>query len=279
MPDFKKIIASALSSARETYLTLAEKGEIGIERGLGAFGDVSTMGDVACEEKIIEIITTQMDDVSIVTEERGIIGDIQNSKYLVLIDPIDGSTNMKRGLRFFSSGIAIFEGPRYEDLAAAGVIDIPSGQLFLADREGVYIEDSASSAKSPSSSKKLDSAVISLDFRPLKRGGEAATRFLKLCQKVRYVRNLGSSLLEICQIVVGKIDAFVCLSPELRLFDLIPALFILEKAGGCWLMDKHRIELTETMIKDRYAVIAASNNSLLKEIVNVTSLSWPLKYE
>jgi len=183
---------------------------------------------------------------------------------------------MKRGLRFFSSGIAIFEGPRYEDLVAAGVIDIPGGQLFLADRKGVYIEDGAAS---PSIPKKLDSAVISLDFRPLKRGGEAATRFLKLCQKTRHVRNLGSSLLEICQIVVGKIDAFVCLSPELRLFDLIPALFILEKAGGCWLMDKHRLELTETMIKDRYAVIAASNNSLLEEIVNVTSLNWSLKYE
>jgi len=276
MIDFKKIIASALSSARETYLTLAKKGEVSIERGVGAFGDVSTIGDVACEEKIVEIITTQMDDVSIVTEERGIIGDIQNSKYIVLIDPIDGSTNMKRGLRFFSSGIAIFEGPRYEDLVAAGVIDIPGGQLFLADRKGVYIEDGSASHSIP---KKLDSAVISLDFRPLKRGGEAATRFLKLCQKTRYVRNLGSSLLEICQIVAGKIDAFVCLSPELRLFDLIPALFILEKAGGCWLMDKHRLELTETMIKDRYAVIAASNNSLLEEIVNVTSLNWSLKYE
>ncbi len=274
MLDFKTIITSALNGARETYLKLAKMGEASIERGIGAFGDISTIGDIACEEKIIEIINSQIDDVSIITEEKGIIGDVQNSKYIVLIDPIDGSTNMKRGLKFFSSGIAIFEGPRYEDLTAAGVIDIPSGQLFLADEKRPYIEGDFAPLNV---SKKLDNAVISLDFRPLKRGGEATKMFLNLCQKIRHVRNLGSSLLEICQIVVGKIDAFVCLTPELRMFDLIPALFILEKAGGCWLIDKHRFELTEPMINDRYAVLAASNRLLLDEIVNVTSINWPTR--
>lgn len=271
MHDLRTIISLALNSARETYLKLAREGIGGIEKSIGAFGDLSTMADLVCEERIIEVITSQLKDVFIITEEKGIIGDIQNSKYVVLIDPIDGSTNMKRGIKFFSAGIAIFEGTSYDDLSAAGVIDIPSGQLFLADRKGVYIDNNTVTLSKVNS---LDTAVISLDFRPLKRGVEAAQMFLNLCQKIRHVRNLGSSLLEICQIIIGKIDAFVCLTPELRLFDVVPALFILERAGGCWMTDKHGFELTETMIKNRYAVVAASNKSLLEEIAKASSLKW-----
>ncbi|MCS7109706.1 MAG: hypothetical protein NZ903_02840 [Candidatus Micrarchaeota archaeon] len=271
MSDLKEIVLTALNKAREASIALMKKGEVGIEKSIGAFGDVSTLGDLTCEEVIIEVISSRLSDVSFVTEERGIIGDIKNSKYIVLIDPIDGSTNMKRGIRFFSAGVAIFKGTSYSDLLAAGVIDIPSGQLFFADKTYLYIQD-----ENPSLSRnyKLENAVVSLDFRPLKREKEIIEIFLKLCKKIRHVRNLGSSLLEICQIVIGKIDAFICLTPELRSFDLIPALFILERAGGCWMIDKSRFNLIESMIKEKYAVIAASNNHLLQEIIDATSINW-----
>lgn len=103
-------------------LKLAERGEVAKERSVGAFGDISTLSDIICEEVIMEKINSQLNDVSFVTEEKGIVGDISRNKYLILIDPIDGSTNMKRGLRFFFSGIAIFNGLKYENLVASGVI-------------------------------------------------------------------------------------------------------------------------------------------------------------
>ncbi len=272
MFDLKELVSSALIEARHTYLKLAERGEAAKETSVGAFGDLSTLSDIICEEVIMEKINSQLKDVSFITEEKGVLGDIGHSKYLVLIDPIDGSTNMKRGLRFFSSGIAIFNGLKYENLVATGVIDIPEGQLFLADKNGVYLKDRAPSL---SSIKSLEKAVVSLDFRPLKRGGESATTFVRLCQTLRHFRNLGSSLLEICQIINGKIDAFICLTSELRLFDILPALFILEKAGGHWLMNKPISVLNESTIKDRYAVIAASNKDLLNEIISIASIKWP----
>ncbi|MEM3492052.1 MAG: inositol monophosphatase family protein [Nitrososphaerota archaeon] len=271
MRDSKEIIMTALNKARNAYLGLVKEGKAGIEKCIGAFGDTSTMGDLVTEEVIINSISSELRDVSFVTEERGIIGDIKNTRYRVLIDPIDGSTNMKRGIRFFSSGIALFEGINYSDIVAAGVIDIPNGQIYFANRTNIHIDNDVSS---PSDVNRLDKAIVSLDFRPLKKEKEFIEPFLKLCQKIRYVRNFGSSLLDICQIVTGKIDAFVCLTPELRLFDLVPALFILERVGGCWVIDKPGFILTEPMIKERYAVIAASNNQLLEEIINFTSINW-----
>lgn len=271
LTDIKETIIAALNGAREAYLDLAKKDEVGVEKCVNAFGDISTIGDLTCEEVIVKIISSKLRDVSFITEERGIIGDIKNSEHIVLIDPIDGSTNMKRGIRFFSAGVAVFKGVNYNDIAAAGVIDIPSGQVFFADRTELYVDKEK---PSPRNVIKLEKAVISLDFRPLKREGEIVEIFRNLCRKIRHVRNLGSSLLEICQIVTGKIDAFVCLTPELRLFDLIPALFILQRAGGCWIMDKSKINLTEQMVNEKYAVIAASNNHLLEEIVNTVSIDW-----
>ena len=73
--------------------------------GDGEGGDETTAIDAAAERVILARFRGE--DVRIVSEEVGIDGD---GRWTVVVDPIDGSLNAKRGIPFFSISIAVADG-------------------------------------------------------------------------------------------------------------------------------------------------------------------------
>jgi len=74
--------------------------------GAGEGGDETTAIDEAAERAVLARFR-DIEDVTVVSEEVGIVGG--GRTYLV-IDPIDGSLNAKRGIGFFSLSIAVASG-------------------------------------------------------------------------------------------------------------------------------------------------------------------------
>ena len=74
--------------------------------GDGEGGDETTAIDAAAEKVILERLQG-IDGTTIVSEEVGILGD---GPTRIVVDPIDGSLNAKRGIPFFSVSIAVAEG-------------------------------------------------------------------------------------------------------------------------------------------------------------------------
>src|SRR2546430_17683071 len=88
-------------------------------------GDETTAIDAAAERVILARFEG-LDGLTIVSEEVGVIGDGPTH---VVIDPIDGSLNAKRGIGFFALSIAVASGP------AMGGVDFGFVHDFGTDEE------------------------------------------------------------------------------------------------------------------------------------------------
>src|SRR3954465_13372408 len=74
------------------------------------------------------------------SEERG-MGDYGSSEVRVVIDPIDGSTNAKRGLTHHALSIAVADGDTMADVAFGYVLDLgPSEEWWARRGEGAYLD-------------------------------------------------------------------------------------------------------------------------------------------
>ena len=80
--------------------------------GDGEGGDETTAVDAAAEKVILERLAS-IEGTTIVSEEIGILGD---GPTRIVVDPIDGSLNAKRGIPFFSVSIAVAEGDTMDDV-------------------------------------------------------------------------------------------------------------------------------------------------------------------
>ena len=80
--------------------------------GSGKGGDETTAIDAAAERVILARFAG-LDGLTIVSEEVGTIG---GGETFVVIDPIDGSLNAKRGIGFFALSIAVASGPTMGDV-------------------------------------------------------------------------------------------------------------------------------------------------------------------
>lgn len=265
-----EIIASALFKAKEVFETLHSRGEATRRLGRGGFGDITMMADLMCEEAIISEVVRNLgtERVTVVAEESGIKELSETSDYVIVIDPIDGSTNMKRGLKYVSSGVAVATGPEFGDVVAAGVLDLTGGELYLATEDEIQLP----AESRPSNVRELRDAVMMVDFRAAKRGPDKAKMYLSLIRETNHVRNLGSSLLEMVQISVGRIDAYVCLTREMRVFDIVPAMYVISRLGCPLWSDNKEIGKLPLVTKDRYSLIASSNQYLHDALLDLLAL-------
>lgn len=135
--DFVKHVKAMLLSARKIFssspLLVKETGITNVK------GDHSIEMDVKIEKAFIDYLKEQKLPVEIFSEEIGVVSICKNSKYLVVFDPLDGSTNYKVGLGFLPFGvmIAVYKGltPKIKDIVAAGAIEQTRNLGWIFDGE------------------------------------------------------------------------------------------------------------------------------------------------
>ena len=79
--------------------------------GEGEGGDETTAIDEAAEQAVVERFRSTGEGLCIVSEELGEL-ELGGGGFHVVIDPIDGSLNAKRGIPFFALSLAIADGAR-----------------------------------------------------------------------------------------------------------------------------------------------------------------------
>src|SRR5437016_3594590 len=113
--------------------------------GTGEGGDETTAIDQAAEDAIVERLRAT--GATIVSEEVGVL---EGSDTVVVIDPIDGSLNAKRGIPFFSLSIAVAHGHTMDDVDFGFVHDFGSGEEWTArGGEGAWLNGEALGAARP----------------------------------------------------------------------------------------------------------------------------------
>jgi len=198
--------------------------------GIGAGGDQMRLVDLAAEKAIIEVLLKHSISFTLVSEESGVKEYGANPKACyVTVDPVDGTTNLVRGLPFYCSSIAVSHKPMLSDVYVAIVADLFQGTAYTATKgKGAFRNGEKITASAVTS---LAEAVIGLDLNTYK-GKDIAPKLSELIMNTRHIRHFGANALELCFVADGSTDAFVDIRGKLRTTDVAAGFLILKEAGG-----------------------------------------------
>lgn len=189
--------------------------------------DLVTDADKKCEEKVISIIKTYLPDHDILAEETGCHNE-NNSDYLWIIDPIDGTTNFAHNFPHFAVSIGLVE---KGEIVLGVVYDACKNELFWATKGGgAYLN---SEQIQVSNTPELQQSLLATGFPP-KRSVEFMERsfdtFKKFMFRAQAIRRPGAASLDICYAACGRLDGFweMKLSP----WDVTAGVCIAREAGA-----------------------------------------------
>jgi myo-inositol-1(or 4)-monophosphatase len=164
-----------------------------------------------------------------VSEERGVV-DYGSEDVRVVIDPIDGSLNAKRGLPNVAISIAVASGPTMADVEFAYVYDLGPGEEWWARRgRGACLNDRPLTDVPPerrTSDGRLELVALeSADPRWIARGVG------RLERNVNRVRAIGTMAVSMCQVADARVDGMLSLW-RCRSVDVAAAQLIVRESGG-----------------------------------------------
>jgi myo-inositol-1(or 4)-monophosphatase len=201
--------------------TRAEREPV-LRRGEG--GDDTTAVDAAAEDAIVRRLERLGEGFTLVSEELGERRYGDGGPWRVVVDPIDGSVNAKRGIPFFSLSLAVADGPRMGDVVFGYVYDFGSGEEWTAVRgEGAWLDGSPLGRVVPKDPIEI------LAFE----GTTSATIAAKVAAVeplVERLRVMGSLALSLCHLAAGRVDA-VCSLKEARSIDIAAAQLLVRECG------------------------------------------------
>src|SRR5262249_44204290 len=122
--DYLPLCRAAVEDVRVVLAELPTRADREPVVGAGEGGDETTAVDAAAERAVLAHFAG-LDEVTIVSEEVGVSGD---GRTHVVVDPIDGSLNAKRGIGFFSLSVAVADGPTMGDVHFGFVHDFGTGE-------------------------------------------------------------------------------------------------------------------------------------------------------
>src|SRR5205823_3608587 len=110
--------AGAAEAALEPFHTTEQRSR---RMGRGEGGDTTLAIDRAAEDAIVAALEATGVPLTLVTEERGELALAGGGELHVVVDPIDGSLNAKRGLAPYAVSIAVASGRTMGDVDFAYV--------------------------------------------------------------------------------------------------------------------------------------------------------------
>lgn len=208
-------------------MTPAERAE---SLGRGAGGDMTARVDRVAEDALLQMLRDLHDDwrlpMTVVSEEAGELRLGDGPGPVVIIDPIDGSQNAKRGTPLFATAVAVADAPTMAGVRFAYVRDHSTGEEFTAERGvGAWLDD-----------RPMPPAARPAHLRLLAVEGASALRMQAAAEtlvgEVGRLRSLGSMALSMCWMAAGRMDGLLGLSP-VRPVDVAAAQLVLRETG-CW---------------------------------------------
>ncbi len=142
------------------------------------------------------------------------------------LDPIDGTTNFVHGLPGFVVSVALAHRGRP---VAAAVYDPTGDELFCAeDGEGVTANGRGVRVSTEAS---IEEALLGTGVPPVEPGKAwSLASILRVGERARNVRNLGSAALHLCYVGAGRLSGFW--EPGLHSWDVAAGVLMVREGGG-----------------------------------------------
>jgi len=234
MDDMIEVLYEAALKVETALKGLKEP--FGMKVADGADGTPTAIVDKVAEDAIIRVMEEKLLSYKMLSEEGGFIriGKEETDKWLI-VDPVDGSFNAIHGFPYFSVSLAIAE-KDLQGVTHALVRNLVNGEVYYAVKgKGAYFIPHGGTYESemPARVKTFD-PPMSLFFAYL--GNHASRRSFDIARIPRRIRSFGSASLEMCEVAVGRADAYLleCDPPtsRIRVVDIAASQLILKEAGG-----------------------------------------------
>jgi myo-inositol-1(or 4)-monophosphatase len=235
--------------------------------GIGAGGDPIRDIDLAAEKAITDTLRAKKIHFTLISEESGIVEYGDNSlECYVTTDPIDGTTNLLRGLPFYATSIAVSEQPFLRAIQAGIVADLFHNTTYTAEKGvGAYRDGHRISSSRHTS---VEEGVIGLDLNSY-RIKKLVPELNVLMAEAKHLRHFGANALELCYVADGRIDAFIDIRGKLRTTDVAAALLIIHEAGGILTTPEGKSLDAKLDPKQRVEFIAAANEEIHQRILGL----------
>jgi myo-inositol-1(or 4)-monophosphatase len=233
----------------------------------GKGGDDTTAIDAAAEDAVVRRLEALGGDFVLVSEELGERAFGSGGPIRVVVDPIDGSVNAKRGIPFFSLSLAVADGLTMGDVTFGYVYDFGAREEWVAER-GLGARLNGRSLEAPPPKDPIE--ILSFEATTTAYVADKAASLVGVAERLRV---MGSLALSLCHLAAGRVDA-VCSLKAARSIDIAAAQLLVRERG-------YAIELFEDPpftdapldLSGRSRVVAAATSALCAEVAAALSSS------
>jgi myo-inositol-1(or 4)-monophosphatase len=234
--DVAKAVATALTALPRDDFGLLTDGAHGGQHG----------SDVVADGAALEVLDAA--GVGVLSEESGLRRE--DHQLLVIVDPLDGSTNASRRIPWYATSLAAVDA---DGLLAALVVNQATGERFSATRGGGAFANGR--RMKTSSCETWRSAMTGLSGLPPKWLGW------------NQFRALGACALDLCAVADGVLDAYVDASRDAHgVWDYAGGMLIVQEAGG-FIADAFDRDLITRNPLDRRTPVAGNSEIVGKQAI------------
>jgi fructose-1,6-bisphosphatase/inositol monophosphatase family enzyme len=213
--------------------------------GLAGTRDGQHHSDLAADAVVVELLGRA--GLGVMSEESGLHhGD---RDVVVVVDPVDGSTNAALGIPWFATSLCAIDG---DGARAALVVDQARGLRYQAVRGGGARV--GSQPLHPTTCSALGDAVVGLSGLPPEHLGW------------QQYRALGAAALDLCAVAAGHLDGYIDTSVNAHgSWDYLGGMLICQEAGAS-VVDAYDRDLVTLDHAARRTPIAAATPALLSDL-------------
>ncbi len=231
--DWLSACRRASAGLREMLAARPSTRERAVELGTrGQGGDRTLVIDHKAESIVLAELERLRDEgyrFCALSEELGAI-DYGSDEVIVVVDPIDGSLNAKRGLPHHALSVAVASGMTMADVELAYVYDFgPAEEWWAVRGRGAWLNgellDPAVAERRTSDGKLEVLGIESANPRWVALSIDA------LVAEAYRLRALGTIAASLCQVAAGRFDGLVSLR-GCRSVDAAAGQLIVREAGG-----------------------------------------------
>lgn len=222
LDEIKKV---AVNAAKQAGAKLLEEFQIFSRKDarLKSGREIVTQADKISEEIIIKQICKSFPKHSILAEESG--EHDKDSKYLWVVDPLDGTTNFSFHNPLWAVSIGVFK----DKEAVVGVVYSPIlDEVFVAVKgQGATLNQEKIIISRTEKAKEIHTFCHSAGERSL----DLVLKYYDYQKRNGFdCRQLGSAALELSFVAAGRVESFMV--PGLNAWDVAAGALFVKEAGG-----------------------------------------------
>jgi myo-inositol-1(or 4)-monophosphatase len=233
--------------------------------GAGEGGDDTTAVDAAAEAVIVARLAATGRDFLLVSEELGEQAFGAGGPTRIVLDPIDGSLNAKRGFPHFCISVAVADGDTMADVQFGYLYDFGTGEEWTAVLGGgAFLNGEPLGPELP----KPEIETLAFEATLTSLVAEKASAVVGLAYRLRI---MGSLALSLCNFAAGRLDA-VCSLKNARSVDIAAAqLLVRERGLSIELVESPPLLEAPLDLEARSRVVAAGTPELCAKLAAALS--------